>query len=240
MRIGSDFDKIEWDIWGFNLLEPNAAIGDLIIFCFAFFLYLRIKDKSPFYVLWAKFYLFFGFSFLLGGFGHLFYNYSGLFGKSFSWLFGIIATFFVEQSMLSLWIHPFQKNLLLRLSIFKAGLFILAEIMLLYNLPSAQDASIGLLIPTINSVIGLGFALGYLGVYYEKQIHEGFRFFWIGSLILLPNVAIQGLKINIHPWFDRNDLSHVLLLSSILIYYRGLKKIEDHFTLELRPITSQL
>jgi len=31
MKIGADFDKIAVDIWGLHLLEPNTALGDLVI-----------------------------------------------------------------------------------------------------------------------------------------------------------------------------------------------------------------
>ena len=38
MRIGSNYDKIEWKVFNLDLLEPIGSLGDLIIagFCFYF------------------------------------------------------------------------------------------------------------------------------------------------------------------------------------------------------------
>jgi hypothetical protein len=45
--------------------------------------------------------------------------------------------------------------------------------------------------------------------------------------VLLPNALVQGMKINLHPWFDRNDFSHVLLMIGVSIYFVGIKKLSD-------------
>ena len=77
--IGRDYPKIEWQFAGLDLLEPNAMIGDLILFSTALVLAAKIKTNYPqndFYTNWIRFYLVFGWSFLFGGFGHLFYNFT--------------------------------------------------------------------------------------------------------------------------------------------------------------------
>jgi hypothetical protein len=228
--IGRDFQKIEWSVGGLELLEPNAFFGDVIILVVSLYFYRRIQKASVFNALWAKFYLCFGISFMLGGFGHLLFNYCGLWGKAPSWLMGIIATFYVEQAMLSLWINARQKRTLLKISQLKMIVFMVLEVGLLLNVSSSQDPAIGLLIPTLNSILGLGFTLGYLGYYYQRKSHDDFKYFWFGSLALLPNAVVQGMKINLHPWFDRNDLSHVLLLIGVSIYFVGVKKLSDYNT----------
>lgn len=32
MRIGQDFDKLQFDLFGLHLVEPNTFVGDTIIF----------------------------------------------------------------------------------------------------------------------------------------------------------------------------------------------------------------
>ncbi|MEY2651254.1 MAG: hypothetical protein RLZZ321_346, partial [Bacteroidota bacterium] len=57
--IGQDFEKIHFDIWGFHFLEPNALIGDLILFSIAFYFSLKIKNlnnQHPFFKNWQRFY----------------------------------------------------------------------------------------------------------------------------------------------------------------------------------------
>lgn len=225
MKIGSDFDKIAVDIWGMHLLEPNTALGDLVILIVSLVFYFKLNKKGDFYNLWAKFYLCFGFSFFLGGLGHLFFHYFGLFGKSFSWLLGIISPYFIEQTMLSLWHNKRRRKQWMRLSMCKTVALFLLEIVLLISMDPQRDPALGLIIPTLSSIIGLGFCLVLLAWKYQNALHSGFRYFWIGSLVLIPNAGIQALKINFHPWFDRNDLSHVLLLLGVIIYYNGLIKV---------------
>jgi hypothetical protein len=226
--IGTDFQKIEWNVGGLELLEPNVFFGDAIILVAALYFYRSIENTSAFHTCWAKFYLYFGISFMLGGFGHLLFNYFGLWGKAPSWLLGIAATYYVEQAMLSLWMNPKQKSLMLKISRLKMVVFLFLEVGLLLCLSENQDPAIGLIIPTANSIFGLGLTLGYLGYYYQRKLHDDFRYFWWGSLVLLPNALIQGMKINLHPWFDRNDLSHVLLLIGVSIYFVGIKKLSRY------------
>ena len=227
MRIGSDFEKIEWNFKGLELLEPNAFFGDLIIFFLAIYLALKIikiNSQSTFSRNWLYFYFVFGIGFLVGGFGHLLYNYTGVPGKLTSYFAGIIAVFFIETAMIS--VHPKikTKNWLTIVSRVKLAVALILEIIICWRADLAADASKALTLPTINSVIGMGFCLGYLGYIYEKRIHPGFRYFWVSTLILVPSAVFQILKINIRPWFDRNDFSHVLLILSIILYYMAIKR----------------
>ena len=228
--IGQDFPKIEWDIAGLALLEPNAMIGDLVLFTTALFLAAQIQkinNTHPFYKYWRLFFLWFGWSFLFGGFGHLFYNYLALWGKYPSWIMGMIATFWLTKAMLSLWPNQKQKQLFSSAAIILMTLGILLEFFVFVKVDLTVDQSKGLFVPTLVSGIGLIFSLVVLGVYYQKNINIHFRMFWIAALILLPNAFIQSQKINLHPWFDRNDFSHVLLLLSLMLYYNGIKKAEQ-------------
>ena len=46
MHIGKDFDKIEISLFGFDLVEPNAFIGDSIILIVALLLASKTKKIS--------------------------------------------------------------------------------------------------------------------------------------------------------------------------------------------------
>jgi len=53
--IGKDFDKIEISLFGFDLVEPNAFIGDSIILIVALLLASKTKklsDSSQFFENW--------------------------------------------------------------------------------------------------------------------------------------------------------------------------------------------
>ena len=101
MLIGKDFNKIEISLFGFELLEPNAFIGDSIILIVALFLASKIKNlstSSEFFKNWRYFYLLFGFDMFFGGIGHLMFKYWGFNGKYLPWIIGIFCIFFCGKS----------------------------------------------------------------------------------------------------------------------------------------------
>ncbi len=224
--IGQDFPKLEWDFMGLQLLEPNAMIGDVILFSSSLYLakqVLKMNAAHAFYKYWNRFYLWFGISFLHGGFGHLLYNYLGLWGKYPSWILGMIATFFLTKAMISIWPKANQQRFFTIAALTLLGLGITTELLVFMTIDLSVDQSKGLFVPTLVSGIGMIFSLVVLGLTYQKKYHVRFQLFWLAALVLLPNAFIQSQKINIHQWFDRNDFSHVLLLLSLVLYYTGIK-----------------
>ena len=233
MLIGKDFDKIEFELFGLELLEPNAFIGDMLIFILSIYFAIKTKEqlsKGPFFQYWYWFYIVFGAGFFLGGIGHAFYNYIGMIGKHPSWFLGIISVAFIEWAMAS--IHPntrFQKHYK-KIIFLKLALAITIEILVIGFGNLEKALSIGLIVPTLNSVIGLSFALGVLGFKYQKSIYPSFIYLWISALVQVPSAIIQGMKINIYPWLDRNDISHILLILGCSFYYLTIKGYAKHLS----------
>ena len=226
MLIGRDFEKISFDLFGYQLLEPNAFIGDLIIFLVAVYYAIRIrrlKKNDPFYNNWYWFHIVFGTGFLIGGFSHLFYHYWGVSGKYLPWCSGIISAFFLESAMISVYPKKATKIIFKRLSILKLVVVLIFAIYTFITVDLSVNNMKGLVIPTANSVVGLGFGLIALGTYYYSKLDRCFRYFWISGLLLFPSAVFQGLKINLHPWMDRNDVSHILLVVSMILYYKGIE-----------------
>lgn len=226
MLIGKDFEKISFDLFGYTLLEPNAFIGDLIIFIASLYYANRIvklNQKGPFYTNWYWFNILFGTGFLIGGFSHLFFNSWGVSGKYIPWCMGIISAFFLEIAMISVFPNKKTKTLYRRLSVMKLVFVLIAALYTFISVDLSVDTTKGLMIPTANSVVGLGFGLIVLGSYYANKIDKSFRYFWISGLLLFPSAVFQALKINLHPWFDRNDVSHLLLVLSLVLYYKGIE-----------------
>lgn len=224
--IGRDYPKIEWQFAGLDLLEPNAMIGDLILFSTALVLAAKIKTNYPpneFYSNWRCFYVVFGWSFLSGGFGHLFYNYLGLWGKYPSWLFGMVATYFLTRGMLSIWPNMHQRKSFEKGAVILLGVGLILELTVFFCVDMTFDQSKGLIIPSVVSGIGLIFSLVFIGIRYQRIYHSGFQYLWIAALLLFPSSIFLSLKINLYQWFDRNDFSHLLLLGSLLLYYKALQ-----------------
>lgn len=227
MLIGQDFDKISFDLFGYEFLELNAFIGDTLItvlsLIFAYKTYKIYKGiRQPFFFIWTVFFVVFALTFFTGGLGHLCFNYWGIPGRGVSWFLGFLAVYYCEISMLSL-LKEKTRNQLIFISKMKLIFMIIGLSWMLLYANIAEDVDKGMLLPTINTSIGFVYALGVLGYIYSKTISSAFRFLYISVLILLPSLFFQVLKINIHPWFDRNDVSHILLLASLVLYYMAIK-----------------
>lgn len=230
MLIGTDYPKIEFSLGNLNLLEPNAFVGDMVLCILALFFAKRITRfpvQSPFTIYWQAFFYVFAFSFFVGGLGHLFFNYWGIPGKFASWYFGILSTTCIELAMVSIFPNEQFRPLLKKVVIGQliVALLVHSGILLFSDLDA--DPTKGMLVPTSHATIGLGIMLGFLGYFYHKKIDVSFRYLWISSLVLVPATVIQAQKINLAQWFDRNDLSHLLLVVSLFLYYQTVKEYQQ-------------
>lgn len=100
-----------------------------------------------------------------------------------------------------------------------------------YSKDLTKDQSIGLIVPTVNSILGLGLTLGALGYYYQKRIDVAFKYFWFSTLVIIPSAFFQALKINFAQWFDRNDASHVFIICTLILYFKALRSYSENLSI---------
>jgi hypothetical protein len=91
------------------------------------------------------------------------------------------------------------------------------EILVFYFIDMSEDHSIGLRVPAINSTIGFVFSLGFLGYKFSKEIDKNFIYFLYSVLLMIPSGIFITYKINIHPWFDKNDFGHLILVLTMIL-----------------------
>ncbi|WP_070136925.1 DUF6962 family protein [Crocinitomix algicola] len=225
--IGADFEKIHFVLFGLDLVEPMAFITDTILGITSIVLGLllsKIKIEHPFRTYWIWFFLIFGLGAFVGGLGHVFFNYWGVAGKFPSWISGPIAIFLLEQGMIA--VHPNETKLSLfkSLSFWKMILvFVIFTLVCLFA-PIQENPRLAFLPTAINTIFGVILTAGVLGNFYAKKIDINFKYFVFGVITLTPTAFIFLMKINLHPWFDKNDLSHVLMVIGISFFYVGVKK----------------
>ncbi|MCB9222565.1 MAG: hypothetical protein R2780_13085 [Crocinitomicaceae bacterium] len=228
--IGADFEKIHFVLFGLDLVEPMALITDLIMGSISVYFGIKvgkIKSEHPFYQYWKWFFLIFGIGSIIGGFGHVMYNYWGVPGKFLSWLSGPVSVYCLEQGMISL--YPDRKifGRLKLASFWKFVAVITAWILVLVFVDLSEKPSRGFLPIAINTIVGVSLTAGILGmIYFRKGLSPLYKYFYLGVLIMLPSAFVFLLKINLHQWFDKNDLSHILLTLGIIYFYIGIKKLD--------------
>lgn len=227
--IGADFEKIEFVLFGLNLVEPMGIITDFIMGGLSVYFGMRIRklgNNHPFYQYWFGFFFVFGIGAILGGLGHGFFKYWDWPGKLPTWTCGIISVYFLEQAMIS--IHPVKKWFR-RLKIISFWKVVLLTVLFIVNLcVNDIDAkpSLGFLPIAINTILSVLAAAGLLGYYYfRKKLSPIYKYFVLGVLIMIPSAFVFLLKINLHQWFDKNDLSHVLMTLGITYFFLGVIKL---------------
>ena len=236
MLFGTDYDKIEFQMVGLNLVEPNAFIGDYILGFFSIYLAIkinRLNSTTPFFKNWKLFFVTLGTGFFLGGIGHSMFLYFGVYGKYSGWLLSIISISYVEAAIFS--IHPNREKgkLLLVVSKIKMFLAVSLEIAVFVFVNLTNDPQRGLWVPIINSGIGFIFCLGYLSHKYQKSITNSFRNLKIALALMVPAAIIQYLKISIYPWLDRNDIGHFLLAITFFMYWKAIKGYHNYLLTDL-------
>ena len=226
MRIGSDFDKMEFSWLGLDLLEPNALISDTLIAVFAFvFAALIVRNfptNQPFYRYWKWLFIIQGASFFFGGLGHVFYNYTGVWGKYFPLATAIFFIMMVEHAMINL-LPEKHRKMLSTLSKVKAVLAIVVLTTMMFTLDVEKNLSTLLLVPSVNTALGYFSTLFYLGWKFGRTISKSLYLLPLSVLMLIPAAIFQAKKISIHPWFDRNDFSHLLIIITFFLYYYAIK-----------------
>lgn len=226
MRVGSDFDKMEFSWFGLDLLEPNSLLTNSLITLTALIFFSLVIRKFPlnkaFYNYWKWLFLLQGISFFTGGLGHVLYNYTGVWGKFVPMVFATGMIMFAEHAMLTL-IPKGKQNLFMTISKVKAATAIVILLILMLRMDVENNLEKLLLVPSLNSTIGYFATLFFLGWRYGKRVSKALYLLPISVLVLIPAAIFQMKKINIHPWFDRNDVGHLLIIITLFLYYFAIK-----------------
>ena len=226
MRIGSDFDKMEFSWFGLDLLEPNSLLTNSLITIFAFTFATLVIRKFPlnqaFYRYWKWLFILQGTSFFLGGLGHVLYTYTGIWGKFVPMVFATGMIMMAEHAMFTL-IPENRQKLFMSISKIKAVTAITVLLILMFSMDVENNLPKLLLVPSLNSTIGYFATLFFLGWRYGKRISKALYLLPISVLVLIPAAIFQMMKINIHPWFDRNDVGHLLIIITLCLYYFAIK-----------------
>lgn len=226
MRVGSDFDKMEFSWFGLDLLEPNAFLTDSLITVFGLiFAYLVARNfptKKPFFNYWKWLFFIQGVSFFFGGLGHVLYNYTGIWGKYAPLSTAVIFIMMVEHAMISLLTEKQQKTFKL-VSKIKAVLATVMLTVVMFTVDVENNLPVLLIVPSVNTAIGYFATLFFLGWKFARTKSYALYLLPISVLTLIPAAIFQVKKINLHPWFDRNDFSHLLIIITFFLYYYAIK-----------------
>lgn len=209
----NQIEIIHFSSFGLHLQEPMAAVTNWMISFFCFYAFWQLgKVDEPETNWWRKFFLCFSVSTFLAGFGHLFFQYTGIPGKFPNWILGVMSGYFAGNAMLVKMQNEVTKKRIQQVLIFKMIFFIAMAIW-------KQN----FVFVAIDAILTYVFFCGVLGFIYFKRGFQSMKFMVLGVLVCLPSAFIFLLKLNPHRWLNKDDLSHLFMLGCTICFYLGAK-----------------
>lgn len=201
------------------LAEPVSSLSDLLLAVIAFILYRRIRSYKKLKISekdWARFFLFLAYSTFCGGLAHAIFNRESNPVYDIIWLlmqlFSGIAVYYALSAAIHSEIKYTRQQNLFR----KA-----AYLQLLIFLPSVLYFS-DFKVVAVNSFIAIvALLIIYLFSKQSTWLHRAL--ITSGFLISVIAVYVNHTKNSLAPWFNHNDLSHVIMFLSLLLIYKGVK-----------------
>jgi hypothetical protein len=209
------FEIIEFSFAGLHLQEPGALISNWLITAFSIYAYKSINwSNSPASSAFKKFYLVLAISTFLSGFGHVLFQYFDVFGKYPAWILAVTSGYYISTGILYYWRSHKSYKLL--------KYFLITKSIVLLSLSLLNQTFVFI---AIDSILTYLLYCGYLAGRMWAKNNLDMQYFVYGILVLIPSAFIFLMNINLHKYLNRDDLSHLLMLICIILFYYGVRKM---------------
>ncbi len=194
--------------------EPTTLLTDLVLsvacFWYAWAVWKR-TDTQPLAGFWTLFFGAMAVSTLLGGLAHGFDYAFGKTARVASWMAAGVAVFCAEQATIPVVSGKRKKKMLGWLTWLQLALFVGAVL-------SFRTFTV----VTVNTAVGLlGLVTAVHFHRYRKTLDTGSGYIVAGILLSGVTAIIHQFRISPHPWFNHNDLSHIILLFCLYLLMVG-------------------
>ncbi len=200
------------------LSEPMTSFTDLLlsISCFYFFFGLqKFNEATIGQQHWQKFFLFLGFSTLLGALAHaIFERQNNVFYNSVWLIMQVsagISIFYAQAAAFGQLSHQRTRQVMVTLSVIQFVIFIPS---VFYFFDFRVVAFNSLLAMTQMIVV-------FFPSKIENWVYKTYISF--GFFISFLTIYVHSQKLSFSKWFNHNDISHLIMYVSILLIFRGIK-----------------
>lgn len=196
------------------MMEPMALFFNWVIAaqCLTHAFQLKkLEQQTTFNSNWYFFFLCFGVSTFFGGLSHFFYHYTGMLGKVPGWSLAILAITFLELAV----VPSISSSVL-----YKRIIWLFTIIVLLVTVIRLEFVWV-----TIHTALGLVVVLTLSSI---KQIRLSSTQWWgyiFGVFFMLLSLPFMIGKIDLHVWFNRHDISHLLMIGTLYWFYITTRRI---------------
>lgn len=203
----------------YYLSEPVSSLSDILLAVLAFILYRRMRSFKKLKISekdWARFFLFLAYSTFCGGLAHAIFNRESNPVYDVIWLlmqlFSGIAVYYALNAAIHSEIKYTRQQNFLRRAAYLQLLIFLPCVLYFFNFK----------VVAVNSSIAIvALLIIYLFSKQSTWVHRAL--ITSGFLISVIAVYVNYTKTSLAPWFNHNDLSHVIMFLSLLLIYKGVK-----------------
>lgn len=212
------------EIFNIRIDEPVTTATDLLLaaVCFYAFFSIRRQEVGGRIKGYFKYYFMtLGFGALSGGLlGHAFvYGFSPGW-KLVSWIFTLVSVAILAHALVEL-ARPLVKPVLSRL-VSRINLLILC-LAVLYTMWTVAFTAVP--VYTIFGMVAIVGSFSYL--IYSRTGNRGMLRLLLAVGVGMVSAVVFALELGLSPWFNHNDISHVILSFSALAVYKGAVLILD-------------
>lgn len=217
-------EMTSYNIGGITIMEPITALTDLIVAATCFFAFNKLEkiDNSQHIVikLYRYFFLTMGLATAFGGLiGHAFLHYLSFEWKLPGWVISMVSVALAERAAIihaRPLLHTHIGNFLVVLNIVELLTFVFLA---MYTLK--------FIFVEIHAVYGLLLVLFSFELFVYKKTEDAGSRLALWSVFFAFMAAITHLsKFSIHKWFNYLDLSHVFMVLSSYVLYKGVKQMK--------------
>ena len=212
------------EVWNIRIDEPITAFTDLLLAAICFYAFFRIRQQDQAgRIQWyfKNYFLTLGLGSLFGGLiGHAFlYSFAPQW-KLVSWVFILFSPALMALALLEL-AKPLLKPVYARLAN-RINLFVFA-VALFFTIWTMAFSPV-----KYYDIFGMLIVVGSLSFYiFQKTGNKGTVRFMAAVGLGLISVFVFSYEWGFSPWFNHNDISHIILSFSAIIIYKGAVLVLD-------------
>lgn len=214
-----NFEYTYISLFGFKLFEPVTILTNSLITIYGLFAYLRtLSFDHKISRDWALFFLWMGLSCLFASithgvheqFGDMFLRVSWFIANSVSFI--CIYFFYRAASKYS---NLQKENSSLQFMNYMVLLWVVVLLVVTFFLNN-------FLLVKIHAGIALVYSLFVHAVTFRNK-RAGSGYIVAGIIISFLSIIVHSLKFSFGEWFNYKDISHVIMLTSMVLLYTGVK-----------------
>ena len=212
------------EVWNIRIDEPITAFTDLLLAAVCFYAFIRLRQQDHVgKIQWyfKNYFLALGLGSLFGGLiGHAFlYNFTPQW-KLLSWVLILLSVAFIVHALVEL-AKPLVRPVFTRLAV-SFNLFVLV-LALFFTVWTVAFSPV-----KYYTIFGMLIVVGSLSFYiFQKTGNKGTARFMVAVGLGVISAFVFSYGWGFGPWFNHNDVSHILLSFSAVIFYKGAALVLD-------------